>query len=236
MEDLPPAVDADSVIARVQGGVQLMWSGGDPGVDTPTVVLERYDEGSDSWSEQVNRAGRPITDALPDILLAHTPDPLYPWPETQNHYWWATWQAVPHSGDRTGLAAGRYRLHVYGESYDGGASTWPWPSTSYELTSSEFDVVPAALSVSLDDDAVRVSLNGPAWGFRLIHLDGDSRGANPVQDLTFSWTLSDGSLVDEAVSVDAVEDGQAVIYTAPPTDAESLTVTDVHGNTGTFSL
>ena len=236
MDELPLAVDADVEVARVQGGVQLMWTGGDPGVDTPVVVLERFDDASGSWSEVTTNAGLAITDALPDILLAHTPDPLYPWDKVQNHYWWASWQAVPHTGERAALDTGTYRLHVYGKTYDGGATTWPWPSTPYEVTSSEFEVLPAALTVSVDVDTVYVSLDAPAWGYRLVDLDGSSRGANPVSDLTFTWTLSDGSEVDEAVSVDAVEGGRSVVSATPPADATSLTVTDIHGNTGTASL
>ena len=236
MADLAPEVDAAETVRRVQDGVQLMWDGGDPGVDTPVVVLETFDPASGTWSEVTSAAGLPVTDALPDILMAHTPDPLYPWDKPQAHTWWAGWQAVPHSGDRAGLEVGVYRLHVYGKSYDGGATTWPWPATDYEVTGAEFEVVPAELAVSVGTDTVSVTLPAASWGYRLVHLEGNSRGANPVDGLTLTWTLSDLSEVSEAVEVDHIADGWSVLAAAPPADAVSLTVTDAHGNAGSVDL
>lgn len=233
---LTTAIDAEPTVRRVQDGVQLMWTGGDPGVDTPVVVLERYDADSDSWNEVTTSSGMPVTDALADILLVHTPDPLYPWDRAQNHYWWAVWQAASHGGAREGLEAGRYRLHVFGKTYSGGGTEWPWPADDYEVIGTEFDLVAADLAIEVEEDTVRVSLPAPAWGYRLIHLEGNSRGANPVDDLTFSWTLSDGTVSDEAVTVESVDGGWSVVSTTAPADATSLTVTDIYGNTGTVAL
>ena len=236
MDDLPVALDADDEVARVQGVVQLVWEGGDPGVDTPVVVLERLDEDSGDWKEVTGATGIPVTDALPDILLAHTPDPLYPWDTAQTHVWWASWQAAAHGPDRAGLATGTYRLHVYGKTYAGGGVEWPWPSDPYELTSSEFSVTEATLDVSVATDSVSVSLPAPSWGYRLIDVDGSSRGANPVSSATFSWELSDGSVMEEALEADTTDGGWSEYAVTPPADAVNLTVTDTHGNTASVGL
>jgi hypothetical protein len=236
MNELPVALDADDVVPRVQGAAQLTWSGGDPGVDTPVVVLERLDASTGAWDEVTTRNGLSITDALPDILLSHTPDPLYPWETPQSHTWWACWQAVPHDGDRTALATGVYRLHVYGRAYLGGATEWPWPTSDYEVLGAEFEVLVAQLSVTLESDRVFVSLDGPEWGYRLVDLEGNSRGANPVDGLTVTWTDAAGATVDESVTVEGVEGGRSFFTTTPPPDATLLTVTDAHGNTGSVGI
>jgi len=235
-EDLAIVADAADEVPRVQGSVQLVWEGGDPGVDTPEVVLERFDESTGNWAEVTTNTGIPVTDALPDILLAHTPDPLYPWDIAQTHVWWAGWQAVAHGADRGALPTGTYRLHVYGKTYAGGAGEWPWPSDPYEVTSNEFTVTEAVLDLSVATDTVSVSLTAPSWGFRLIDVDGSSRGANPVPSATFSWELGDGSYVDEALEAGSTEGGWSVYAATPPVDAVGLTVTDADGNFGTVAL
>jgi len=233
---LTTALDVDDEVPRVQGIAQLVWEGGDPGVDTPVVVLERFDDALGDWVEATTAVGMPVTDALPDILLSHTPDPLYPWDVAQTHVWWAAWQAVPHSGDRTALPTGTYRLHVYGKTYAGGSDAWPWASDDYEVTSNEFAVIEAALDISVGDDTVSVALPAPSWGFRLVDLDGNSRGHNPVRSATLSWELADGSFVDEAAEASSVEGGWGVYSATVPVDAVALTVTDTNGNHGTVEF
>ena len=56
--------------------VQLGWIGGDSGIDNPRVQLEREVDGA--WEAVTTHAGRPVDVRLHDILLAYTPDPLYP--------------------------------------------------------------------------------------------------------------------------------------------------------------
>ena len=78
-------VQPDPVLARVQGLAQFAWHGGDPAVDLPHVVLERFED--EAWNPVTTFSGRVVTDTLPDIITAHTPDPLYPWDAAQSHVW-----------------------------------------------------------------------------------------------------------------------------------------------------
>ena len=110
-------LDLPEQLPRVQGSVQLAWIGGDPAVDLPTVTLQRLEE--DNWVTVTTRSGQAISESLPDILLAHTPDPLYPAEADQTHYWWATWQAVGPHHMRANLELGTYRLHVSWEALHG---------------------------------------------------------------------------------------------------------------------
>jgi len=245
--DTVPQFQPDPSLSRVQGLAQFMWIGGDPGVDTPEVELEWLD--GDTWRTVTTAAGRSVSDTLPDIITFHTPDPLYPFDAPQDHIWWAAWQAVPHSGNRTALPLGTYRLHVYGQSYTGSSSTWPWDSTEYEAVSDAFEVTPAVITVHLDEASVSASIDAPTYGFRLIDMEGLSYGANPVRDASLTWTLSDGTTVtddaegtiewtlSDGTIVSEVEPGQAVsvrtvFSTTAPEGAVRVEVTDPEGNTG----
>lgn len=224
----------DAEVPRFQGAVQLLWEGGDPGVDTPTVLIEQWV--NDQWQTVLTPSGRPLTDSLPDILLTHTPDPLYPYTDTQQHLWWAVWQPVGFGDARMGLEEGTYRMRVEGQSHDGGGSQWPWPSVPYEVTSDPFDVVAASINISIEKDTLSCWLNGPEWGYRLLDVNGSAVGSNPVHDAAIVWILADGSeQVDtqKGVITGSVTQFDGVMI---PEDATAVIVTDAFGNEGWFDL
>ncbi|MCB9777821.1 MAG: hypothetical protein H6742_04595 [Alphaproteobacteria bacterium] len=231
---LEPEIQPPSEVARVQGVVQLVWDGGDPMVDSPYVVLERKDGGD--WVEVSTRSGRAVSSDRTDILTTWHPDPLYPADAIQTHTWWAGWQAVAWGGDdRAGLPLGTYRLRVFGETAADGATEWPWDSTPYELASAEFEVVPAEVTVSAGEGTISASIVAPTYGWRLVSMEGDSRGANPLVDATLTWELSDGSTVDDA-SVGESAGGWTTFTTAAPDGAVAAVVTDAWGNEGRLEL
>jgi neutral ceramidase len=232
--ELIPQVAPESVIPRIQGIAQMAWIGGDPGVDIPVVELERLE--GEVWTVVRTPAGHDITDSRPEILTTHTPDPLYPWDAVQTHYWWAGWQAVGTGDERTSIAAGVYRFHVYGQTFTGDSETWPWDTTDYEITSDPFEVVPATISVSVEDGSIRASLPGPSNGFRLIDIDGDSQGPNPVRDATIVWTMDDGSTINDPITGNSIVDGSTLYETEPPAGAVRIDITDTAGNTGGTDL
>lgn len=233
-----PELTPGGEIARVQGLVQVAWIGGDPAVDLPQVVLERLEDGD--WQEVTTHAGRPVTEALPDILLAHTPDPLRPDEgESQTHTWWAAWQAVDHVHDRTGLPEGDYRLHIYGQTWTSG-TTWPFETDHYELTSETFTVVPGALALEVsgsESGDLWVSIPGPDRGFRHLAAGGDCQGDNPVADhtVTVTWTDSEGETWTEEHT--GVADGEwSLLEGIVPAEAVSAQVEDLFGNHATLDL
>ncbi len=226
--EVTPDLVVPATVPRVQGLVQLAWQGGDPGVDLPVVTIQRLVDGT--WTTLTTHAGREIRTGMPDILLGHTPDPLYPVEAAQTHWYTALWQPVGHVLDRTGLPTGTYRLHVEGQRYTGGATTWPWPSESYTLDSAEFEVVPAAITIEPAPGGAYVSIRGRADGFRMVHLDGDYRGDNPVigpVDLVVGGVELSGASV--------TTDGARSFIADPALEtATSITVTDAYGNTGVW--
>ncbi|MEC7242049.1 MAG: neutral/alkaline non-lysosomal ceramidase N-terminal domain-containing protein [Myxococcota bacterium] len=234
---LPLDIDVDLAvpesIPRVTGLVQMAWEGGDPSVDNPRVVLERFDGAE--WQEQLSPSGRPVTEVGPEILLAHTPEPLYPSYAEQDHRYWAAWQAVGSVGERTALPLGRYRLRVEGQRYTGGSSTWPWNSEPYEVLGPEFELVEGVISASLSEGELLLSLDGPDQGWRMIHAEGLSQQSNPVEGpIELSWVLEDGSF-EETVEGEIV-DGKSRILVAVPEEASALSVEDIYGNTGWLEL
>jgi neutral ceramidase len=229
---LPLGMTADLVVPaavpRVAGIVQIAWFGGDPAVDSPRVVLER-DEGA-GFSEVLSASGRPITSDQADILVAWTPDPLYPVDGPQQHRWWAAWQAVGHVLDRAGLPLGTYRLRVTGVRWTGTEATWPWTTEPYEVVGAPFEVVAGALTVDVEG-GLTASLDAPADGFRLVALGGDDRGPNPlvgpVRVVVASATAPfDGDVVPEAYA------GRSLLSVSLPDDWTRVDVTDAYGNTG----
>ena len=221
-------------VPRVQGMVQVGWRGGDPGVDNPDVIVERYVDGV--WEPLRTHAGRPITEDYHDIILAHTPDPLYPAEVDQTHYWWAVWQAVGHIHDRAGLPTGEYRLKVEGHRYLGGNVTWPWDTEPYSFTTESFDVLPAEITVQFDGVTLSAWLPAPTDGYRMIDVEGHSKGANPVMGPVTADFDTPGGLVTEEVEPQPPSGGTSVLDVQVPADATSVTITDAYGNIGTLEL
>lgn len=223
-------------LPRVQGIAQLAWSGGDPGVDLPVVSLER--ETAAGWEVVHTGSGRPIDTSMPDILLAHTPDPLYPFEEAQEHLWWAGWQAVAHRGDRAGLELGTYRLRVDGQRYVGGASTWPWPTEAYELHSAPFELVPAELMVAVEEGGIYASIDAPPGGWRLIDLEGSSQGSNPAAAPLKAEALdATDEVVQSWEELDCpVVEGRCELQLQLPEEAHRLRITDAWSNSGWVEL
>jgi neutral ceramidase len=231
-EGLGPELSVAGTVPRVQGIVQVAWKGGDPGVDLPSVVLERRE--GDAWREVTTRSGRAVSDAWHDILVAHTPDPLAPATAAQTHSWWAGWQAVGHGEPRTGLPEGDYRLHVQGQRASSPGTSWPYETVPYEVISETFTVVPGALSVQLTGDELRVSIPGPARGFRHIAEGGNQRGNNPVDGhaIDLSWVLEGGELMNASLKGGHDGSGWSLFEVFQPEDAVALVVTDRWGNRG----
>jgi neutral ceramidase len=218
---LPPGFELELSVPetcpRVSCAVQLAWVGGDPAVDLPKVVLERLD--GDTWTPVTSAAGRVIDEAQPDIVLSHTPEPLYPADADQTHRWWAAWQSVGHVHDLMGVPLGTYRLTVSGHSYVGGDATWPWTTEEYFVTSEPFEVVAGEIVVeSLGEGSWGASISAPSSNWRLVSMEGDSRGRNPVE----GPLLVDGT----EVAIERVEDGRAVFLW----EGEPATVEDRYNN------
>ncbi len=222
-----------SEVPRVQGVVQLAWEGGDPAVDSPRITVERMEGGS--WVPLTSRTGRQITEADHDILLGHTPYPLTPATDEQEHRYWAAWQAVGHVHGKRDLPLGTYRLKVEGQRYTGTETTWPFTTEPYELTTESFEVVEAELALAVDKVGLTVSLPGPELGWRLIDVDGEALGDNPVHEaVEVTVELGDGTT--EATTVTPVPEGGLSRLEVDLTDVVRVEVVDAYGNAGAIDL
>ena len=229
--DIAVDLSVPATLARGQM-LQIAWEGGDPGVDYPRVTVEWNNNGD--WIPLTTAAGRVVDSHLPDLLLAHTPDPIAPYSADQTHQWWAAWQAVGHSGDRIDLPTATYRLKVEGQRYLGTQPTWPWDTEEYTWTTDSFELVAADLDVQWDGAELTAAFVAPADGFRLVHLDGDYQGDNPlVGPVTVSVRAPSGDV--EATLDPATAGARSRLDTPIPTDATEITVTDSAGNQGIWT-
>ncbi|HVM96807.1 MAG TPA: neutral/alkaline non-lysosomal ceramidase N-terminal domain-containing protein, partial [Candidatus Acidoferrales bacterium] len=237
IKGLTPEVAPPQQVHRIQDIAQFMWEGGDPGVDLPLAVLEKQNSGG-TWEAVHTVAGRIVSSPMHDMLMSTTPDPVADFTMPQRHYWWLAWQAVAHVIDRPGLPLGTYRFHITGKKYAGGAQTWPWPSTSYELISPSFEVVPAVITLGLNGTTLTGSIAAPAKGFRLIDVEGNSRGANPVRGATITAILADASRHQLTPSAEQVAGGQTswTLDAAALSGATSIEVADKYGNVGSLNI
>lgn len=229
-----PTIVPDATVPMVQGLVEIAWIGGDPGVDYPDVTLERQVGGS--WETVTTLSGRPLSRG-PDILVAHTPDPLLPFEVAQTHYWYAAWQAVGPAGERLDLEPGTYRLAVVGRTYVGSSTTYPWDSAEYTVEGPAFELVPATISVGVSGADVVAWLQANARGYRLVGLDGNYRGSNPLtgDTATLVFTLEDGS--STTVEAMGARGGGATTFAGVvPENAARVEVIDAHGNRGAVDL
>lgn len=234
-----PDLVVPETVPRVSGVVQFAWRGGDAMVDLPRVVLEQQDGAT--WTEVKTRSQRTVDDHFYDMLMAYTPDPLYPVSALQQHNYWVSWQAVPHSGERAALPLGTYRLHVYGTKYAGGSTQWPWATETYEATSPEFEVTPAELQVDPETDGLWVSIAAPSDGWRLISMNGNSHGLNPVSgDVTVAIHHTDGTDTSATLTPDRAEGGpfagKRSHIALDLTGVDEVVVTDAFGNSGTWTV
>ena len=230
-----PDLVVPAVLPRVQGIVEMAWTGGDPGVDYPDVTLERQTDAG--WETVLTASGRPVSRG-PDILLTHTPDPLLPFTVVQTHTWYAAFQAVGTVDDRAGIPAGTYRLHVVGNTYTGSSTTYPWDSTEYTVDSAPFEIVPATITVAASEAAgVTAFLLGPPRGWRLVGLDGSARGTNPLPNDTATIRVLYEGGAEETAEVVGARFGGATLFTGVSlVGAVRVEVTDVYGNTGAVDL
>ena len=117
--------------------VTVSWSGGDPGVDRPHVVLERNAEGG--WKPWGKLDGGGLTEAGYEITLTMVPDPPYVKGEAEEErtfVWTATLptgRAIP----STDLPLeGELRFSITGTAFAGGELT------PYSIVSPTFTVAP----------------------------------------------------------------------------------------------
>ena len=133
------------------------------------------------------------------------------------------------------MPTGHYRFRVYGHTSPEETGSWPYAKSPYEITSEPFSVEPATISIAIDDTGVWAHIQAPDAGYRLIDVEGQSRGPNPVDTAALFWVMSDGTLVEDP-SLPSTIDGRSYFETRAPEGATALEITDLDGNWGGISF
>lgn len=227
-------------VPRAVGAARFVWSGGDPAVDMPEVVIER--EASPGVFEPLTDArGRAASSRDGVVVVTYAPDPLDA-AAPSRHLYAAVWQPAP--PDPYSLAAparpfslplGRYRFRVAGAAQ---AASGP---AAYDLASDPFEVVAAPLAAS--SSAAKngaaidvVALLETAPGLRAL-VDGPSDVGVPLPG---PWTAVVTFAGSPAQTVPVTPGpggaGSIPLTAAEVTDAVSVDVRDEAGNGGTLAL
>ena len=117
----------------------------------------------------------------------------------------------------------------------GGSEHWPWSAEAYEVVSEPFEVVPAELTLTSEEDGLWVSLRGPEDGYRLLTLQGDHRGDNPVDGPLTVVVIEGDEQTTHTVEAGLVTEGRSWVE-IDLDGAEEVEVTDAYGNAGWLSL
>ena len=133
------------------------------------------------------------------------------------------------------MPTGTYRFRVYGHTSPDESGSWPYAKSPYEITSEPFSVEPATISLTLDDAGVWAHIQAPEAGYRLIDVEGQSRGPNPVATATLVWVMDDGTLEEDPTLPTTIE-GRSYFETRVPEGATALEIMDLDGNWGGISL
>lgn len=144
--------------------VDFSWRGGHPGLDRPSIVLEREEGGTFA---AVERAGGLTYDDRYFEMLVHY-DGTCNKSNCTNHRWRVTWQ------ERRDFPLGRYRFRATGRAQRGGQLA------PYTATSRAFELVPAAdllvHELRVSGDQLEGRIVDPASV--VFRADGDRRVAD----------------------------------------------------------
>ncbi len=237
---MPQTAHPAAEVPRLSGVASWLFVGNDPATTMVRVELQREaDDGS--WAPVVTPSGNPITDALPDILMTYTPEPLtgtdVELDPVREHRYVAEWQALDtwdDLADAPGMPLGTYRFAASGASRDPADGDYPYDTIPWESVSEPFEVVPAPLSIgsSLDGTTLTltVSYSATPRGWRLIHPLSDPRTATPLVP------GPDGVLVDGSAPAGLEDVGDATALTVDVSGLDSgshtLEIDDGWGNVG----
>jgi hypothetical protein len=233
----PEQVQPAQQIPRIGGIARFTLEGSDPAMGLLRVTIQQ-EQVAGTWQALSTPSGEAVSDALPDILVTYTPNPLLGTDEdpdpVRRHYYHVEWQALNTWAGLDQVAAlplGRYRFHVTGKSRDPADLDYPYDGLPWEQASEPFDVVPAALDlIALVDGAtltLEASYAAAARGYRLLHSASAPDTPTPLVPAA------------EGITVSGDGDGGGALVFAPlsVTDAGDLTritvdLADLASNSG----
>ncbi|HND00036.1 MAG TPA: hypothetical protein PKW90_28170, partial [Myxococcota bacterium] len=144
-------------------------------------------------------------------------------------------QAMGPMDNRLGLPTGTYRLHVDGSSATGGNATWPWGGNPYMADSRPFDIVPARIDLTVSGTDLIAAIPTATRGYRLLSMDmAGSSSRLEGQQATVAIEQPDGRVTQQELVGTAGSSGTVFAGLIDGT-VLSVTVTDIYGNTGTWT-
>ena len=220
---LQPLATSDSIkaLTDVYAGT---FEGGDVGIDSPVVHLERWVDGE--FLPVIGQDGLPIDSDGPGVLLGYSPTPPRRLDVDRRHLWTIVWQPVGEGiglGDWAAQTLGTYRFIVRG-TLRRRANDDPEP---YRIEMPTFEIEPT--SIIVNDGTARYAASPNGYRAR-----GDAetpQEAAPLpKDMVLSLTCRlDGQITFEGQVV-VGENGALAIQR--PDDGSACSLVDPYGNGG----
>jgi len=213
--------DPVRVLSDVYAGT---FEGGDVGIDSPRVHLERAVDGD--FAPVIGLDGLVIDSDGPGVLLGYSPTPPRTLAEPREHLWTIVWQPVGEgvgAGDWARFAPGTYRFVAQGSLRREAAAE----IEAYRIELPSFEVQPTSLEVA---DGV-VSYAASPLGYR---ARGDRSAPNQPAAVPSGTVLRLSCRTGDAISFE----GQLVVGEAGavdinrPDDGSTCSLTDPYGNGG----
>jgi len=255
---VPEQVQPGQQVARVGGIARFTLEGSDPAMGLLNATIEQ-EQSDGSWQTLSTPTGEPVSDALPDLLITYTPDPLVGTDEQpdplRRHYYHVEWQALNTWSGLDQVAAlplGRYRFHVSGWSRDPGDDSYPYEGLAWEQDSEPFEVVSAEVELSAAVDGTALSLTASyaasPRGYRLLHTVSAPQTPTPLvpapAGITVTASLEGGSSVPVDLAVGSAADaGDGTLVTVDlgalgtnPGETWVFSLDDGWGNVGAATV
>ncbi len=247
----PESAQPATQVRRIQDVARFVLETGDPALGLIRATLER-ETSPGTWEPVTTPAGANVDDALADVIVTYTPQPLRGTDgadPTREHYHLVQWQAVDiWAGTETlgALPLGNHRFAVTGLSRDPASTSYPYQGTPWSTTSDVFEVVPADLTFdgqALDGGELTLNAAYAATdGYRMLHWSSAPNTPTPLSpsDAGPTASASDGG---DRVDVPVTAGDEAGDWTPLGLDVSGLgagdwvvTIDDGWGNVGDLAV
>ena len=213
--------DAVRALTDVYAGT---FEGGDVGIDSPVVHLERLIDGH--FVPVVGRDGLAVDSDGPGVLLGYSPTPARRMEEERRHLWTIVWQPVGEGiglGDWAAQELGTYRFVVHGTLRRASADDLE----SYRIEMPSFDV--EATTVAVVDGVAQYAASPNGYRAR-----GDSDGPQEATPLPKDMVLSLTCRLDDQITYeDQIRVGEnGAVDIQRPDDGSACSLVDPYGNGG----
>jgi neutral ceramidase len=236
----PVTMAPGSSVPRVVGAARFVWTGGDPAVDLPEVVIEA-ETSPNVFAPLADAPGRPASSRWGTLVITYAPQPLTAMTPT-SHLYGVVWQPVPPDpyseaapNAPYGLPLGSYRFHVKGAALaSSGMVTYDLTSAPFTVTAAPLD--PTSTAMKGATGVAVQALLGSTPGLRALRESASDSGLPLPGPWTVTVSFSGAPSQMVAVMPDAMGNGMVPLDAGQLGQVTSVDVRDPAGNGGALMV